>query len=193
MKRIGITGGIGSGKSYIAAVLVKMGYPVFNSDIRAKELTNTHPEIIHGLKARFGEHIYEDQQVNKAALSAKIFSSEEDRLFVNGLIHPLVREDFNAWSKQQRGYVVFKEAAILFETGSYKELDATVLVTAPYSLKIHRIMERDGSSEAQAKARMDHQWSDAQKLPLATFNISNDGVKPILEQLELILISITNL
>ena len=184
MKRIGITGGIGSGKSYIAAVLVKMGYPVFNSDIRAKSLTNTHPEIIQGLKARFGEHIYEDQQVNKAALSAKIFSSEEDRLFVNGLIHPFVREDFNAWCMQQRGNVVFKEAAILFETGSYKELDATVLVTAPYALKIHRIMERDGSSEAQAKARMDHQWSDAKKTPLADFVIKNDERTPILQQLE---------
>lgn len=190
MKRIGITGGIGSGKSYIAAVLVKMGYPVFNSDIRAKELTNTHPEIIQGLKARFGEHIYEDQQVNKTALSAKIFSSEEDRLFVNGLIHPLVREDFNAWCMQQRGNVVFKEAAILFETGSYKELDATVLVTAPYALKIHRIKERDGSSEAQARSRMDHQWSDAQKTPLADFVIKNDERTPILQQLEEMLATI---
>ncbi|MFM7595697.1 MAG: dephospho-CoA kinase [Flavobacteriales bacterium] len=184
MKRIGLTGGIGSGKSYIARVLEKMGYPVYYSDEQAKVLTDTHSEIRAGLISRFGTSIYSEGILNRKELAAHIFNSEPNRIFVNQLIHPVVRADFDRWCAEQHSALVFNEAAILFETGAYQQFDATVLVIAPQELRIHRILERDRCTVAQAEARMISQWSDEQKIPLATYIISNDGKSPLLSQLE---------
>lgn len=184
MKRIGLTGGIGSGKSYIARVLEKMGYPVYYSDEQAKVLTDAHSEIRAGLISRFGTSIYSEGILNRKELAAHIFNSEPNRIFVNQLIHPVVRADFDRWCAEQHSALVFNEAAILFETGAYQQFDATVLVIAPQELRIHRILERDRCTVAQAEARMISQWSDEQKIPLATYIISNDGKSPLLSQLE---------
>ena len=185
MKRIGLTGGIGSGKSYIAEILEKMGYPVYYSDERSKVLTDTHPEIRAGLIERFGEEIYTDGTLNKKELASHIFNSEEDRVFVNHLIHPVVRSDFDIWCTAQDSPLVFNEAAILFETGAYQEFDATLLVVAPHEVRIKRIVARDRCTNEQAEARMKSQWSDERKIALATVRISNDGHEAILPQLEL--------
>lgn len=192
MKRIGLSGGIGSGKSYVAEILEKMGFPVYYSDARAKALTDTHPHIKSELIKRFGTSIYEDGVLNRKALASLIFDSDADRLFVNNLIHPIVRADFDAWCAQQHSSLVFNEAAILFETGAYRQFDATVLVIAPIDIRLQRIMKRDRCTHEQAEARINSQWNDEQKIPLATYSISNDGVQPLLVQLECIERSLLN-
>ena len=192
MKRIGLSGGIGSGKSYVAEILEKMGFPVYYSDARAKVLTDTHPHIMSELIKRFGTSIYEDGVLNRKALASIIFDSEENRLFVNNLIHPIVRADFDAWCATQDSPLVFNEAAILFETGAYRQFDATVLVIAPFETRIQRMMQRDRCTREQAEARIQSQWSDEQKIPLATWCISNDGVQPLLQPLEGIVRSLLN-
>lgn len=185
MKRIGLTGGIGSGKSYIAGVLEKMGYPVYYSDARAKVLTDTHPEIRTGLISRFGDQIYSEGILNRKELAAHIFNSEPDRIFVNQLIHPVVRADFDRWCSAQDSSLVFNEAAILFETGAYQQFDATLLVVAPHDVRIERIITRDRCTVEQAEARIQSQWSDEQKIVRATALVNNDGSAAILPQLEL--------
>ena len=184
MKRIGLTGGIGSGKSYIAGVLEKMGYPVYYSDEQAKVLTDTHPEIRAGLISRFGTGIYSEGILNRKELAAHIFNSESDRIFVNQLIHPVVRADFDRWCAEQHTALVFNEAAILFETGAYQQFDATVLVIAPLETRIERIMQRDRCTHEQAEARINSQWNDEQKIPLANAIVSNNGEEAVLIQVE---------
>lgn len=184
MKRIGLTGGIGSGKTYIAGILEKMGYPVYYSDAQSKVLTDTHPLIREKLVARFGREIYTAQGLNRKVLAELIFASEEHRLFVNELIHPLVRNNFEHWCSEQRSPIVFNEAAILFETGAYRQFDGTLLVVAPLELRIERVMQRDRCSKKEVEERMKSQWSDDQKIPLATAVITSDGKFPLVSQIE---------
>jgi dephospho-CoA kinase len=184
MKRIGLSGGIGSGKSYVAEILEKMGFPVYYSDARAKALTDTHPHIKSELIKRFGSTIYEDGVLNRKALASLIFDSDADRLFVNNLIHPIVRADFDAWCAQQHSSLVFNEAAILFETGAYKQFDGTLLVVAPLDLRIQRVMQRDRCNEEEVRERIKAQWPDEQKIPLATSVITSNGILPLVSQVE---------
>lgn len=184
MKRIGLSGGIGSGKSYVAEILEKMGFPVYYADARAKALTDTHPHIKSELIKHFGTSVYEDGVLNRKALAAIIFDSEADRIFVNNLIHPIVRADFDVWCVKQHSPLVFNEAAILFETGAFRQFDATVLVIAPLETRIERIMQRDRCTREQAEARIKSQWSDEQKIPLASAVVSNNGHEAMLIQVE---------
>ena len=184
MKRIGLTGGIGSGKTYIAGILEKMGYPVYYSDAQSKVLTDTHPLIREKLVARFGREIYTAQGLNRKVLAELIFASEEHRLFVNELIHPLVRNNFEHWCSEQQSPIVFNEAAILFETGAYRQFDGTLLVVAPLELRIERVMQRDRCSQKEVEERMKSQWSDDQKIPLATAVITSNGKFPLVSQIE---------
>ena len=187
MKRIGLTGGIGSGKSFIANILEHMGFPVYYSDLRSKELTKSNPSIKMGLISLFGEEVYSDDQLNTQLVATKIFQNEEMRQKVNELIHPIVRKDFDNWAMNQKSALVFNEAAILFETGAYRNFDATILVCAPMELKIQRVMKRENCSKEDVLARMSKQWSDDEKSKLANFIINNDECDPILTQLELVL------
>ena len=189
MKRIGITGGIGAGKSLVAEIIKAMGYPVYNSDERAKELTESNPKIKEGLIHLFGEEIYQNDTLNKFALAQAIFSDESLREKVNALIHPIVREDFNLWALAQNNSLVFNESAILFETGSFKNFDAIILVYAPTELRIKRIMKRDNCSENEVLKRMNTQFSDEEKYNLTEFRILNDEQIPILAQIEEIIFS----
>jgi dephospho-CoA kinase len=184
MKRVGLSGGIGSGKSYVAEILKKMGFPVYYSDARAKALTDNHPHIISELVKRFGRSIYEDGVLNRKALASLIFDSEANRLFVNHLIHPIVRADFDAWCAQQDSPLVFNEAAILFETGAYKQFDGTLLVVAPLDLRIQRVMQRDRCNQEEVIERIKAQWPDEQKIPLATSVITSNGILPLVSQVE---------
>ena len=188
MKRIGITGGIGAGKSLVAEIIKAMGYPVYNSDERAKELTESNPKIKEGLIHLFGEEIYQNDTLNKFALAQAIFSDDSLREKVNALIHPIVREDFNLWTLAQNNSLVFNESAILFETGSFKNFDAIILVYAPKELRIKRIMKRDNCSENEVLKRMSTQFSDEEKYNLTEFRIVNDEQTPILEQVEQIIL-----
>jgi dephospho-CoA kinase len=184
MKRIGLTGGIGSGKSFIAQIIEHMGYPVYYSDARAKELTKSNPMIKMGLISLFGEEVYEGNKLNAKLIASKIFHNDELRKKVNELIHPIVRADFENWALNQNSELVFNEAAILFETGSYRNFDAIVLVCAPIELKIERVMNREKSSREAVLERMSKQWSDEDKMKLTDYSILNDNQTPILIQLE---------
>ena len=191
MKRIGITGGIGAGKSLVAEIIKAMGYPVYNSDERAKELTESNPKIKEGLIHLFGEEIYQNDTLNKFALAQAIFSDESLREKVNALIHPIVREDFNLWALAQNNSLVFNESAILFETGSFKNFDAIILVYAPKELRIKRIMKRDNCSENEVLKRMNSQFSDEEKYQLTEFRVLNDGQTPLLVQVEKIILNLS--
>ncbi len=184
MKRIGITGGIGSGKSYIAKIIEQMGFPIYNSDLRSKELTLSNKVIREGLISLFGEDVYINSELNKKLIASKIFTDDILRKKLNTLIHPIVREDFYEWSLSQESRMVFNEAAILFETGAYRNLDATILVCAPLELKIKRVTERENCSRESVTIRMDKQWSDEKKIQLSDYVIVNDEQSPILNQIE---------
>ena len=191
MKRIGITGGIGAGKSLVAEIIKAMGYPVYNSDERAKELTESNPKIKEGLIHLFGEEIYQNDTLNKFALAQAIFSDESLREKVNALIHPIVREDFNLWALAQNNSLVFNESAILFETRSFKNFDAIILVYAPKELRIKRIMKRDNCSENEVLKRMNSQFTDEEKYQLTEFRVLNDEQTPLLVQVEKIILNLS--
>jgi dephospho-CoA kinase len=183
MLRIGLSGGIGSGKSTVAGILAKMGYPVFYSDQEAKRLYDENPVLQKQLVDLFGPAIYRDGQLNKAFLAQQLFSSAELKAQVTALVHPLVRKAFEVWAQQQVSDLVFNEAAILFETGAYKDFDATVLVTAPIETRIERVQKRDLISREAVLQRIANQWPDSKKMNLTTYIITNDG-QPLLQQIE---------
>jgi dephospho-CoA kinase len=184
VKKIGLTGGIGAGKSTLAHILLAMGYPVYFSDDRSKQLTQTHPEIRKGLTELIGEQIYKGNQLDRSALALAIFSDDTLRVKVNQIIHPIVRLDFDLWVEEQTYPLVFNEAAILFETGASERFDAMILVTAPEELRIQRVMKRDLCSREEVVNRIKHQWTDEQKMQSADVVIVNDDVQPIIKQVE---------
>lgn len=184
MKFIGITGGIGSGKSFVAQIIERMGYPVFNADKEARILMNSHPIISETLIDWFGKEIYSNGELNREKMATLIFHDEQMRSKVNQLVHPLVREAFVNWASSQNKPLVFNEAAILYETDAYKKFHEIILVTAPLSLRITRVMKRDGISEEQIRDRMEAQWSDDKKLSFGPYEIINDNRLPLLSQIE---------
>ncbi len=187
MKKIGLTGGIGSGKTSIAQIIAAMSYPVYYSDQRAKFLSDENPAIRNGLFDLFGDEAYIDGTLNRVFVSERIFSNPDLRLKVNEIIHPIVRKDFDDWAAQQTSSLIFNEAAILFETGAYQQFDAVLLVCAPEAVRIQRVMLRDHCSKASVEERIQSQWTDAQKRSLTKYCVENDGRQPILIQLEKIL------
>ena len=184
MKRIGITGGIGSGKSFIATIIERMGYPVYYSDVRSKELTNAHPVIRQGLIDLVGENVYFGGELDKKVLATAIFSNDELRLKVNQLIHPIVRQDFEDWANSQKSDLIFNEAAILFETGAYRKFNATILVYAPEDLRLKRVLKRDIITKDEVLARINNQMGDEEKLKMTPYSILNNGEIPLLKQIE---------
>lgn len=184
MKFIGISGGIGSGKSYVAQIIERMGYPVYYADKEARILMNSHPIISETLVNWFGKEIYSNGELNREKMAICIFHDEKMRSKVNQLVHPLVREAFVNWASSQNKPLVFNEAAILYETDAYKKFHEIILVTAPLSLRITRVMKRDGISEEQIRDRMEAQWSDDKKLSFGPYEIINDNRLPLLSQIE---------
>jgi dephospho-CoA kinase len=184
MKVIGITGGIGSGKSLVCSIIEKIGFPVFYSDIEARKLVVSDQNIIEKLSALIGPTLYENGFFHKEILAHSIFNDASIKEKVNQIIHPRVREVFQDWVKSQHSPLVFNEAAILFETGMYKNYDVTILVTAPQEIRIERTIKRDHTTKENVIARMNSQWSDAEKIKLADFILINDDVTPLLSQIE---------
>ena len=180
MKIVGITGGIGSGKSFVCRILEKMGYSVYYSDDRAKFLMDSDPRIHKELNLMIGDKAYSEDGLNRELVSNKIFNEPELRQKINKLIHPIVREDFDQWKRSFKDEkFIFNEAAILFETGAYLNYDAVILVHAPLELKLKSIKNRDGSSEEEVLKKMKSQWSDEQKMKLTPYRILNDGNNPL--------------
>jgi dephospho-CoA kinase len=173
MKIVGLTGGIGSGKSSVLSVFSSLGVPCYHSDIRAKELMQEDQELISQIKTLFGDDIYQGKKVNRTKLADLVFPDKAKLDRLNAIVHPRVKSDFQFFLSQQKASYVIKEAAILFETGGAADCDATILVTAPQKLRIERVMKRDKPPKEHVKLRMSHQWSDEKKIPLADFVINN--------------------
>jgi dephospho-CoA kinase len=184
LKKIGITGGIGAGKSVVGHVLEAMHFPVYYSDQESKKLVDSHPQIREELQRLLGNEIYLDNRLNRVFLAEKIFTDSLIREEVNAIIHPYVRLGFEKWAASQNSKLVFNEAAILFETGAYKIMDATILVTAPLELKIQRVQVRDRIAAEKVLERMANQWKDEKKIPLTDYVLVNDGIQPLLSQIE---------
>jgi len=183
--KVGITGGIGSGKTVVCRILEAMGYPVFYSDLEAKIIMNNHPEVRRFLIERVGANAYVNGELNRVFLAERFFSNPELLADVNRLVHPLVRKSFADFAKNnETSKLVFNEAAILFETGAFKQFDAIVLVTANEQTRIRRVMNRDGIGESEVIKRMSNQWSDEQKRALTEFEIDNNEDSHLLAQVE---------
>ena len=181
---IGITGGIGSGKSTVCQIFKLLGVPVFEADTVAKELVNSNSEIKTGLVNLYGEDIYtQNGLIDRKKLADIIFNDDIQLAKVNTLVHPVVREEFKKWVKLQETTYIIHEAAILFESGFYKMMDFTILVSAPEPQRIERVVKRDGTSENLVKERMAKQWTDEQKRKLASFEIKNDNRNLIIPQI----------
>ncbi len=187
MFKVGVTGGIGAGKSLICSILERMGYPVFYSDIEAKKIIISNPQVRIDLIELFGIQIFKDHQLDRKLLANLLFSDSTLIEKMNAIVHPKVREEFENWALSQDSQLVFNEAAILFETGSYKNFDATILVTAPLEIRLNRVINRDNSIRADVQKRIDNQWSDEQKVMLSTYLIQNDDIHSVLDQIDEVL------
>ncbi len=182
--KIGITGGIGSGKSTVCKVFSILGAPVFEADLVARQLMENDLQIRKGLVERFGEGVYTPNgSVDRKKLAALIFNDEIQLQKVNELVHPAVRSAFLKWADEQNVPYVVHEAAILFESGFYKMMDFTILVSAPEEERIQRVTKRDRSRLTEIKERMQKQWSDEEKRKLASIEIRNADHDLIIPQI----------
>jgi len=172
-KIIGLTGGIGSGKTTIAKYFESKGIPVYIADIEAKKIMDSNL-VIGKVVDAFGIDLLENDKINRAKLSAVVFNNPEKLARLNAIIHPEVKIHFMDWVEKHKNFpIVIKETAILFESGSYKDCDKIILVTAPKEVRIQRVMERDNITEDAVKARMSNQWEDDKKMQLSDFVIQN--------------------
>lgn len=186
MLKIGITGGIGSGKTTVSKIFETLGIPVFYADDAAKQLMTTDPILIAGINHTFGVASYfEDGKLNNKHIAAIVFNDAQQLEKLNALVHPAVFRAFEAWDAQLPAHVPYslKEAALLFESGSYAMCDKNILVTSPQALKIARVTQRDQVSAEQVLARMNKQFSDKQKLKMADFVIENNEQQSLILQI----------
>jgi len=184
MIKIGITGGIGSGKSTVCKVFKVLGIPVFEADQVARQLMNSDAKVRIQLISLFGSTVYlADQTIDRTFLSAIVFNSPSLLAALNSIVHPAVRNAFDDWCKDQQSPYVLHEAAILFESGFYKLMDKTIAVAAVESERVQRVMKRDNTSEQQVRQRISNQWTDEQRVKLADFVISNNDNELIIPQI----------
>ncbi len=186
-KIIGLTGGIGSGKTTIAAYLKSLGIPVFIADDEAKKLMQS-VAVLAEIKAVFGEAVFEKGVLNRQELAAIVFSNSNKLAQLNSIIHPAVKQQFEIWLDQYQSapFVVY-EAAILFESGSYQNCDYIITITAPLEDRIARVMQRDNSSKEQVLNRINVQWTDDQRVAKSDFVIDNSDLQNAKSQLDEIL------
>lgn len=183
MMKIGITGGIGSGKSLVCQLLEEKGYPVFYSDIVAKELMTTDNSVISKIIQVFGSNAYIQNQLNKDWIAQQIFSDEMKRQQMNDIVHPAVYQKFDEWSQSFSG-LVFIESALMLDTGFYKRLDKVILVMADEKLRIQRVIKRDNAEEIAVQQRILSQTSDKEKMRLADYYLyNNEDILSVHQQL----------
>lgn len=183
MIKIGLTGGIGSGKTLIGNLFSYFGIPVFNADLEAKNILNTNSVVRTKLIAIFGQSIYlPNHAIDRKKLASIIFNNEYLLKQVNEIVHPEVHHAFDKWSELQQSAFVLYEAAILFESGHYKRMDKTILIVADETNRIKRVMKRDSATLEQVQQRMANQWEDEQKIGLSDFVIYNNDQELIIPQ-----------
>ena len=189
MKRIGITGGIGSGKSVVAQLLQTFGVPVYIADEESKRLTDSSPVIREGLSSLFGSAIYTPRGLDKKRLAAVIFGDRTQLERVNRLIHPVVQADFEAWCGRQSVPLCALESAILFESGFEHLVDVRLMVYAPLDVRLHRAAERDHALREAILRRIQSQMPDEEKRRLSDYTILNDGRSALIPQVERFLLA----
>lgn len=182
MIKIGITGGIGSGKSTVCRIFSLLGVPVYDSDSNARRLMNADPEVTARIRSLFGEGAYRDGELDRRLLASRIFADGKLRGELNRIVHPAVSRDFLDWAQRQRGPYVLQEAAILFESGAWRDMDAVVAVSAPEPVRIRRAMRRDSSSEEAVRARMAAQIGEAERVERADYVILADDRELVVPQ-----------
>ncbi len=187
MIKLGITGGMGSGKSVVASFFKAMGIPIYIADDEAKRITSTSPVVREKLINYFGDKLFDGDELNKTLFASLIFGNEENLKKANSIIHPEVLSDFLSWTEKQDVPIVGMESAILFESGFNTYVDKVICVTAPVELCIERAMKRSGMSRAEALKRISNQMPDSLKIVKSDYVISNDGIDAITPQIEMIL------
>ncbi|MDH8702339.1 dephospho-CoA kinase [Dysgonomonadaceae bacterium PH5-43] len=185
MTTIGITGGIGGGKSVVSQILCAMDIPVYNSDIEAKKITETSEFIKQNLINRFGVYLYVDDKLDKAKLASLIFNNEDNLKYVNSLIHPEVFKDFERWkSNLASKEFVGIESAILFESDLYKYIDISIAVSAPQELRIQRVQKRDKTTVEDVMRRINKQLGEEERNKLADYIVLNNETQALIPQVE---------
>lgn len=195
MKKIAITGGIGSGKSYVCAIIASKGFPVFNSDQWAKDLMVSDAQLRRAIQQLIGEEAYQldhdhNIRLNQAFVASRIFGQAELKLQLEQLVHPVVRSAFEQWVKDQNAALVFQESALILATEYYKNFDAIVLVSCPYELRISRVMQRDGVDRMTVISRMKAQPDFESLLDRVTHLIDNSGDQSLEDQVEALLVDL---
>lgn len=184
MMQVGLTGGIGSGKTTVAHMFMDLGVPVFIADIEAKRLMSSSKVIRRKLIQLFGEEAYIDGKLNKPFIASVIFNDKEMLQRMNAIIHPKVGKRFKKWLLKQDAPYVISEVAILFENDSYKNYHSVILVTASEKDRIERVLKRDNTTERKIRAIMSNQWSDDDKIRLADHIIYNETLDQTFEQVK---------
>ncbi len=181
---VGITGGIGSGKTLVCKLFATLGIPVYYADDRAKEILQNDGNIITAVKELLGDEAYlPDGTLNRRFIASQVFDDAGLLAQYNAIIHPAVIRDADDWMRRHDSATyVLKEAALLFESGSYKTVDKIICITAPEALRIARVRLRDNVSEQEVRQRMNNQWSDASRIALSDFVIHNDGTAMLIPQ-----------
>ena len=182
MKRIGLTGGIGSGKSTVAYIFEVLGIPVYYADAASKRLMNDNQELKNKIKKAFGEDAYVNESLNREYLSEQVFNDSEKIILLNSIVHPATIKDAEEWMQMQKAPYVIKEAALIFESGSNKGLDYVIGVKSPDDLRVRRAMRRDNISAEQVRARMDKQMDEETKIRLCDYVIVNDEQQMLIPQ-----------
>jgi dephospho-CoA kinase len=182
MMIVGLTGGIGSGKSTVGTMFQKLGVPIYNSDVEAKNLMSRSKKIRSDIEALLGKESYLDGKLNKEYIARKVFKDKELLQRLNNIVHPAVRRHFKGWCKRQNAPYVIQEAAIIFENGTNEFYDRIILVTAPKDIRIQRVVGRDGIRPEAVLERMDNQWPDSEKVKLSDFVIENIRMEDTLRE-----------
>ena len=192
MIRIGITGGIGSGKSYICQLLQQRGIPVYSCDDEAKRLMQESPIIREQICQLIGSNAYIGKELNKPIIAHFLFTDNHHATQVNHIVHPMVRQDFAKWTQRQNAPIVAQESAILFEAGFQDTVDVTLFIYAPHSIRMQRAMKRDRATSEQIEARMAQQMDEEEKRRRADYCILNDGTSDLNQQLDQLIEELTS-
>lgn len=182
MIRVGLTGGIGSGKTTVARVFKTLGVPVFEADAEGRRVLSEEQDVIQAVAQRFGNGVIHDGRVDRAALAKIVFADPAALKDLNAIVHPAVRKGFQRWAGEQRTAIVIMESAIMLESGSSKIMDRIAVVTAPEQLRIRRVMARDGVEASVVRARMANQVSEEQRITTAQHVIHNDDKQLVIPQ-----------
>ena len=184
---VGLTGGIGSGKTTIANLFaLHFSIPIYIADTKAKELVANNKQLQQGIVTLLGEEAFVEGRYNTSFVAQEVFSNKEKLDKLNAIIHPYVQQDFLQWKQSQQAPYVIKEAAILFESGSYRDCDFIIMVTAPLEERIERVMLRDKIDRETVEKRIKNQWNDEKKIELSTFVIENREIDKNLDKIEII-------